>query len=240
MMWSWLKRRFIPLFLLIIVALLLYHFNAIGRLIYPIHYKQDIAISAHNFDVDPLLIAAIIRTESNYRPDALSSKQAIGLMQVMPATAQWIIEQAGYSEQMMDHLFEPAVNIELGTWYVRWLLDRFKQVDHERDGRTDRDGQVDDERDLIATVAAAYNAGPNKVNEWLREGIWDGRHETSSDIPYGETRHYVKRVLHYYSKYKTFYHAKSIELYAADQTVVSLSIQSSTLQLFMRLNCIKS
>lgn len=162
---------------------------------YPIKYEQDIMISAQHFQIDPLLIAAIIRTESNYKPHLISNKQAVGLMQIMPTTAQWIVERGRYEAETIQHLAEPAVNIELGSWYVKWLIDRF----------TDGEAGSELNKDVISIVAASYNAGHNKVGEWLKESVWDGRYETRGDIPYGETRHYIKRVLYYYNKYKSFY-----------------------------------
>lgn len=189
------RQIIVPTALLIILAILLMNVNAIGRLMYPIKYEQDIMISAQHFQIDPLLIAAIIRTESNYKPHLISNKQAVGLMQIMPTTAQWIVERGRYEAETIQHLAEPAVNIELGSWYVKWLIDRF----------TDGEAGSELNKDVISIVAASYNAGHNKVGEWLKESVWDGRYETRGDIPYGETRHYIKRVLYYYNKYKSFY-----------------------------------
>jgi len=186
------KRVVFPIFLLISIALLFYNTNPIGRLMYPIQYQQEIQISAESYQVDPLLIAAIIRVESNYKPDLESAKKAAGLMQIMPDTADWIISRAGYSSQMKLHMKEPDVNIEMGTWYLHWLWNRF-------------DDQFEQDEDLVAVIAASYNAGHNKVGEWIREDIWDGRYETRDQIPFGETRHYVKRVMYYYNKYTSFY-----------------------------------
>lgn len=191
----WKRKHIITVTLLICLGFLLYHTQTIGKLMYPIHYKEDIRISAENFAVDPLLIAAIIRTESKYKPELVSAKQAMGLMQIMPDTADWIIDQAGYSPQMKDNLMRPEVNIEMGTWYVHWLQERYKgQMSYHQ--TTD---------DLIAVIAASYNAGHNRVGQWMRDDVWDGRYETRMDIPYGETRHYIKRVMYYYKKYTTFY-----------------------------------
>lgn len=181
--------------LLFCLGVLFFQSNSIGRLIHPIHYEEDIRISAAHFSIDPMLIAAIIRTESKFNPDLISSKNAMGLMQIMPETADWIIEQGGYHLQMREHVMRPEVNIEMGTWYVHWLQSRFKgQMSYRQS-----------EKDLIAVIAAAYNAGHNKVGQWIRDSVWDGRYETRLDIPYGETRHYIKRVMYYYDKYTSFY-----------------------------------
>lgn len=182
------------LFFVVLVALY-YLSDEIGRLMFPIRYMQEIKISSDNFNVDPLLIAAFIRTESNYNPKLKSSKQAIGLMQIMPDTADWIIQSAGYSKQMKDHLQRPDVNIEMGSWYLHWLSQRYQHVFTDERSRTDE----------IAVIAAAYNAGQTKVSEWLKQEVWDGRYANRDQIPYGETRHYIKRILYYYDKYTQFY-----------------------------------
>lgn len=195
------RQIIVPALLLLILAILLMNVNAIGRLMYPIKYEHDIMISAQHFQIDPLLIAAIIRTESNYKPHLISSKQAVGLMQIMPTTAQWIVQSGRYEEDTLKHLAEPAVNIELGSWYVKWLIDRFTEGEAGEEAGA---GAAHSE-DIIAIVAASYNAGHNKVGEWLNNHVWDGRYETRGDIPYGETRHYIKRVMYYYNKYKSFY-----------------------------------
>ncbi|MFD2613346.1 lytic transglycosylase domain-containing protein [Paenibacillus gansuensis] len=158
----------------------------LDRWVYPIHYKEDILVSSRNYKVDPYLIAAIIRVESNYKTDTQSAKGAVGIMQIMPDTAKWIIERADYSKYTMTQLGNRAdVNIEVGAWYIRSLYDQF-------------------DNNKIAVIAA-YNAGPGNVKKWLSQNRWDGTYETLDLIPFGETRHYVQRVVYYYNKYKKIY-----------------------------------
>lgn len=112
-------------------------------------------------------------------------KGAVGLMQIMPDTAEWIVSQAKFRPQDEQYLYDPVMNIEIGTWYLNFLLNRY-------------------EGDLIKVIAA-YNAGPGKVNGWLESQQWSGHRETIEDIPFGETRQYVQRVLYYHDRYKRIY-----------------------------------
>lgn len=154
--------------------------------LYPIHYKDEIRRHSVTYEVDPYLVAAIIKVETNFKTGRESKKGALGLMQLMPETAKWAMEQAKLPEVELAVLkHEASANIELGTWYVRFLSRKFE--------------------DSQATVIAAYNAGPGNVQHWLESGQWDGQADTSSDIPVGETRHYVQRVLHYYEQYTEIY-----------------------------------
>ncbi|UVI28480.1 lytic transglycosylase domain-containing protein [Paenibacillus spongiae] len=179
------KRVFLVLVLALLVVLF---FNSewISRWMYPIHYKDDIRISADNYKLEPQLLAAVIRTETNYEPGKESKKGAVGIMQIMPDTADWIVEKSGFDGVTRDSLKHRAdLGIEMGAWYLNWLNKQFKG------------NQV--------AVIAAYNAGPGAVKRWMTEGKWDGELSTISDIPYGETRHYVQRVHYYYKKYKKLY-----------------------------------
>ncbi|MFC4779640.1 lytic transglycosylase domain-containing protein [Paenibacillus sp. GCM10023252] len=180
------KRRLLVVLLLSFLAVLFLNSDRAARWMYPIHYEEDIRASAASYDMDPHLIAAIIRTETNYKTGQVSTKGALGLMQVMPDTAGWIIEQAGFKGVTEDMLLKRAdVSIQVGTWYLNALHNQF-------DGNS------------VAAIAA-YNAGPGNVRKWLGSGQWDGSYESVDAIPFGETRHYVQRVNYYYNKYKQLY-----------------------------------
>lgn len=179
------KKRFVlPLFLLVLAALF---FNS-GWMawVYPISYKEEIREQSESYDIDPFLIASIIRVETNFKPSKESRVGALGIMQLMPDTADWAIEQGKLPEATLDRIkHEPDTNIRIGTWYLRNLSDQF-------------------EENRMA-VMAAYNAGPGNVRKWMREGTWDGTLENVRDIPIGETRHYVQRVVYYYNQYTKVY-----------------------------------
>lgn len=192
---------------MLFLVLLFYNSDWIGERLYPIKYSETIRFSAGQYQVDPLLIAAIIRVESNYRPELVSKKSgAIGLMQIMPDTAHWIIEQAGLSDDAKHHIHREDINIHLGTWYVRALHKQFQKFIEDRPLE-----------DAIAVIAAAYNAGPGRVNKWIEDGTWDGTAGQASNIPYGETRHYIRRVLYYYKKYTDIYTEKWNEVSMASE-----------------------
>jgi soluble lytic murein transglycosylase len=179
------KRVILPLILIILVALFAQS-DWLGRWIYPITYTEEIKKSALEYQLDPLLIAAIIRVESNYKHDAVSRKGAIGIMQIMPDTASWILEREDFGElTVKDVGINAQAGIRMGSWYVK---DLFRQFNGS-----------------LPKSLAAYNAGPGKVRQWLDSGVWQGTEQTLREIPYGETRHYVQRVMYYYKKYQDNY-----------------------------------
>jgi len=181
------RKRWFFLILIALLAALFVRSEWIGRTIYPVYFKTEIKQHAAAFGQDPLLIAAIIRVESNYKENAVSPKGALGIMQLMPDTAAWILEKEALFKDldMQDASSRADAGIRLGTWYV-------KELNRQFDGN-------------LPVVLAAYNAGPGRVRQWLNERVWDGSEQTLRNIPYGETRQYVQRVLYYYKKYQEYY-----------------------------------
>ncbi len=131
--------------------------------------------------VDPYLVAAIIREESQYDWRAVSRVGAIGLMQVMPATANNVAQRLGLPAVGRDDLFDQETNIRIGVHYVEQLLEQFS-------------GNV-------AYTIASYNAGPMAVGSWIALHRGRSQDEFVELIPYLETRQYVKRVLRSYREY---------------------------------------
>lgn len=148
---------------------------------YPLDYRSEIAESASRHRVSPYLVAAIINAESGWKPNRESAVGAVGLMQVMPSTAQDLAERrtVDASTYPPSRLSDPAVNIEYGTAYVRYLVDRYHEVQ---------------------TVLAAYNAGLRHADEWARKGG-----DIRIAIEYPETKHYVLRVSRGKERYETLY-----------------------------------
>lgn len=179
------------LVLLVLLGVLFIQPKWVGRLVYPVSYKTDIVKQASNNDVSPYLIAAIIRVESNFGSDKTSSRDAVGLMQLMPATAYDVITRAQLGDVRMDELQKPKTNIAIGTAYVALLQAQFADVTAGLD-----------EQSQIAVLATAYNAGPGMTRGWLIDGDWDGTYADVKSIPVGETRHYAQRIVYYYDKYK--------------------------------------
>ncbi|MEW6661491.1 MAG: lytic transglycosylase domain-containing protein [Bacillota bacterium] len=143
------------------------------RWAYPLEYVDIIRLEAWEKGLDPYLVAAVLRVESRFDPEAVSPKGARGLMQLMPETAQWVAKQAGVKYHP-DKLFDPGYNIKLGTWYLSDLL-------HEFNGN-------------IWLALAAYNGGRGNVRQWLASRRWLGDVETLHKIPFAETRRFVQKV----------------------------------------------
>jgi soluble lytic murein transglycosylase len=185
-MMKWLRKKRVLLLLFIGFTAILFLSTNWMSWFYPIHYKEEIRKHSLTYEMDPFLVASIIRVETNYKTGRESRKGAIGLMQLMPDTAKWALEKAKLPDVSLEQLREePSSNIELGTWYLSTLSRQF-------DGNR-------------TAVIAAYNAGPGKVQSWLDEGQWDGTEAAVKDIPFGETRHYVQRVIYYYDQYTELY-----------------------------------
>lgn len=155
------------------------------RIFYPWPYKQDMIEVAVNSGVDPFLLAAVTKVESGFDPYACSSAGAVGLMQVMPDTAGWVSQQIGFKDFHADLLYQPEVNLQIGCWYLSNLLNEF-------------DGNM-------AAALAAYNAGRGNVSTWLSSGQWKGTKKDLKNIPFPETREYLKLVFRNYEIYRYLY-----------------------------------
>ncbi len=158
--------------------------RAFWEMLYPMGWQAELATAARRAAVDPLLVAAVVREESAYDPRARSRVGARGLMQLMPATAKPLARARGLEFANGDLLDDPAANLDMGTAFYAGLLREF------RDAR-------------LAT--AAYNAGPGRVREW-----WGARRSDDVDvfveqIPFNETRGFVKRVTVSWDEYRRLY-----------------------------------
>jgi len=159
--------------------------HAVKEITLPLRHDDIIRQQAAAKKVDPALIAGVIYTESRFR-DATSHAGAKGLMQLMPETADYIARKSGGTRFTRADLATPQINIAYGTWYLRYLLDKYK-------GNT------------ILTLAA-YNAGEGKVDEWWREAADRGeKFVVAKHIPFPETREYVKKVLSARNAYRHEY-----------------------------------
>lgn len=147
-----------------------------ARTVYPLAYVGAIRAGAARYDLDPALVAAVVYAESKFDAHAHSSRGAVGLMQVLPETADQIAAESGGTTFTTADLEDPTVNVRYGSYYLREALDAFGG-------------------DKVAAIAS-YNAGMGVVGEWVRRAHADGRdHLRSRDIPYPETRAYVENVL---------------------------------------------
>lgn len=158
-----------------------------ARLVFPTAFWTDVQAAASRFGADPFLVEAIMREESRFKRGDISTAGAIGLMQLMPATAKWIADKGVIDKFSADQTADPPVNITLGTWYIANLVKRF-------------DGN-------IVCAIAGYNAGPGNVDKWVRANgpVFSDVDAFIEKIPFEETREYVKRVLRSYATYRMLY-----------------------------------
>jgi soluble lytic murein transglycosylase len=143
--------------------------------VYPLRHAGAIRAGAVRYDLDPALVAAVVYAESKFDEHARSSQGAVGLMQVLPATADQIADESGGVTFTPADLEDPAVNVRYGSYYLRHALDAYRG-------------------DLRAAVAS-YNAGMGAVGEWVAAARADGHRLRLGDVPYPETRAYIEKVL---------------------------------------------
>lgn len=159
---------------------------SINKAHYQLEYRDLVSKYSNEYEVSDELIYAVIKTESNFDPDAESSVGAIGLMQIMPYTFEWL--QTYYDgEVTMDteSLYDPEISIKYGTRFLAFLLDRYENCEE--------------------TAVAAYNAGFGAVDEWLMDESCSSDGITLYYIPYSETHNYVLKVENAKENYKDVY-----------------------------------
>jgi len=147
--------------------------HAVKEVVLPLRHEDIIRQQAHEKHLDPALVAAVIYTESRFR-DQTSHAGAKGLMQLTPDTAEFVERLSGGSTFQVSDLSTPQVNIAYGTYYLRYLLDRYG--------------------DNEALALAAYNGGEGNVDRWVDAARRQGKGLTIDAIPFGETRAYVRAV----------------------------------------------
>ena len=156
------------------------------RFVYMWPYQNEIVTYARRNNIDPFLVAAVIKNESEFKPGAVSPVGAIGMMQIMPETGEWIAGQMGLSPYSLESLYNPGINIRMGCWYLSELKYEFK--------------------DNLLLMMMAYNAGRGNTHGWMNANGWDYTFGETKAIPYPESRNYVASVLHdrdeYYRLYK--------------------------------------
>lgn len=143
-------------------------------MIYPLDYTDYINKYAKEYDVDPLLVSAIINVESKYDKDAVSAKDARGLMQIGPTTGQWAGQELNIENYNENMLFIPEINIRIGTWYLAKLENEFG--------------------DNLDLVLAAYNGGSGNVQKWRLDPAYSKDGINLDKIPFKETEDYLVKV----------------------------------------------
>jgi soluble lytic murein transglycosylase len=159
--------------------------HAVKEISLPLRHEDIIRQQARDKDLDPALIAGVIYAESHFIDGRTSSAGAQGLMQLTPATAQYIAHKSGGTAFRTSDLGTPQVNISYGAFYLRYLMKRYGED--------------------IPLVLAAYNAGEGNVDKWVAAARAKGQDLDIDAIPFGETRSYVTKVLDARKQYRSTY-----------------------------------
>jgi soluble lytic murein transglycosylase len=155
------------------------------RLSYPQGYREIVNKYSDLYGVDKNIIYSIMREESRYQKDVVSPAKAIGLMQLIPDTGRKTAKELGINDYSKKKLYDPETNIRLGSYYFKKVLDEF-------------DGNV-------FFALGGYNAGPHRIYEWQKRFPGLNIDEFVEEIPFRETRNYIRRVLRSYGAYKSIY-----------------------------------
>jgi soluble lytic murein transglycosylase len=155
---------------------------AYWRILFPEPYWETIKSESAKNNLDPYLVAALIRQESEFNPSAISPANAYGLMQLLPSTGKSLAREEGMEHFQTFQLYDPVTNIRLGTRYLRKTLNKFGGV--------------------TEYALAAYNAGDERVRDWQDAGPYQGIDEFVESIPFTETREYVESILRNIETYK--------------------------------------
>ena len=184
---KFLKKIFCKLIILvaIIIAVVVGSRYVIKENFFPYKYQEYVDRYSSEYNLDPLFVLAVIKTESKFDDDAQSHKNAVGLMQITVDTGGWAAKEMGFSTFSKDDLYNEEYNIRMGCWYLRRLNDTF-------------DGDLD-------LTIAAYNAGPTNVQTWLENKKYSSDGKSIDYIPFGETKKYVDKVNTYYQVYEYLY-----------------------------------
>ena len=167
------------------LIVILLNIKSIFKIFYPVKYENQIIKYSQKYNLEPCLVAAVIRTESNFNEKAVSHRDAKGLMQIMPDTALWIAENMQLSNFNMETLYDTEVNIAMGCWYLNNLNTEFN-------------GDIN-------LVLAAYNGGRGNVQKWLKDEEYSIDGKSLNLIPFEETDKYVKKVNTNYNIYLKLY-----------------------------------
>ena len=152
------------------------------RILFPEPWWETITAESAKNNLDPYLVASLIRQESEFDPSVVSYANAYGLMQILPSVGKKLAHEEGMKNFQNYQLLDPATNIRLGTRYLRQMLDKFGGV--------------------TEYALAAYNAGDNRVQDWQAAGPYQGMDEFVESIPFTQTREYVQAILRNIETYK--------------------------------------
>jgi len=158
--------------------------RAYWEALFPKAYWLDLKRFSSSNALDPYLVASLIRQESEFNPSAVSRKDAVGLMQLLPKVGKSVAKQEKLKHFSTTQLLTPGVNLQLGTRYFRAMVDKFGSFEY---------------------ALAAYNAGADRVQDWLGAGNYRDPQEFVESIPFTETREYVEAILRNANVYRQLY-----------------------------------
>ena len=175
------------LIILILIVFLIVFKNKIQRIFYPKLHEEFVSMYSDEYGVDENLVFAVIKAESNFQEDAVSHKDALGLMQIMKETAEDVARKYNIEIDFNNserEILNVQNNIKIGTKYLAVLLEKYKNIE---------------------VAVAAYNAGIGTVDNWIEKGIIKSDGSDIENIPYKETNNYVRKILRNYKVYQDLY-----------------------------------
>ena len=182
------KKIFIFIIAILIIVVFLGIFkNKILKIIYPKTYKEIVSVYSEKYNVEENLVFALIKAESNFNSEAVSHRDAIGVMQIMEETAKDVANKNSIkidNENIKQELLKIDNNINIGTKYLSTLLEKYKNKE---------------------IAVAAYNAGIGTVDGWIQKEIIKSDGSDIENIPYKETNNYVRKILRNYKLYEELY-----------------------------------
>lgn len=170
--------------LLLLIFVILWH-KPILKIFFVMKYQTEIVNFSNYHQLNPSLVGAMVFVESGFNPKVISHKGAMGLMQIMPNTGQWVAKELGEANHSMEDLLNPVNNLRVGTWYLAYL----KRLHNGN----------------VYLALASYNAGHGNVSQWVKEGIWTGDSVKIEQIPFPETKKYLIKILFYRKVYSYLY-----------------------------------
>ncbi len=191
-------KRFIAVAIIIVISILLGFavdlvWTKAEEETHPDSHIQYVRKYAYEYNIPESVIFAVIKVESNFDSQAESSVGARGLMQMLPSTFEWLTSDEHLGEHLhKDELFDPEVSIRYGTYYLNYLYEKF-------------DRNMD-------TALAAYNGGEGNVRKWLDDPEYSDGKGNLTNIPFKETKNYVKKVNDEITAYKKLYYQDQVEV----------------------------
>lgn len=175
-------NKVLRLLCLILIVLMAINHKAILKSIFPLKYNNLVYKYSKQYNIDSMLVFAVIKAESNFNENAVSKKGAVGLMQITPKTGEYIADLMNDKTYKNEKLFEPEMNIKYGCFYLKRMINQY-------------DGNIE-------LALMAYNAGSTNVNRWIQ---MFGKDFDVDLIPFNETKNYVKKIKKYYKLYQYIY-----------------------------------